>query len=893
MRSTLITRSLVRGVGIGATLAAGLLALSPGLAFAQSGTWNVDAAGNWSLGSNWDPAAVPGNAAGDVVGLTNNITAARTVTIDTTSRTVGTLTIGDANNTHAFTLGASGGAGLTFNNGGSGAALNESGAIGDTVSTPVTLADNLTVNVSGGLAMSGVISESGGTRSLTKTGAGDLQPTANNSYTGPTMIQGGTVTIVTSGNGGQTSPLGASSAAATNLVIDGGALRWTAIGAAASTDRLFTMGPGGATLDFSGAALGFTNTGTLGLSGADTPRTLTLTGVNSTDSNILRFSIPDNGSGATTVTKAGTGRVTLAGDSTYTGVTNVTAGRLLVASANALGSTSGGTILSTGAQIRLLNNVTVAAEPLTLSGTGISGAEGALRVQGNPGDITTWGGAVTLATNSLVNAGQFLTLKIGPGSGTAINLQGNTLDFTGAGSHEVLGGIFGTGGISKRGSSTLTLSGSGSYSGATTLTDGKIVANATSALGSSPVTVAAGKSLELQGGFDVGGGLLTLNGESLTNVSGNNTYSGPVTAAASSRIFVTSGTLTLSNTIGQSSPSNAITFSGDGVTLISGNLGAGLPSLDINGKASDVPTVILTGSNANFTGTVGVQKGTLQLGDGGTTGSLPGGGAFNIGSGARFIVKQSDTVTQGTDFSGTLNGLGGFTQAGSGTTILNFANSYTGTTNVDAGTLIINGNQAAATGAVTVANGATLGGSGIIGGAVTVNGILSPGNNSPGILTVASLDLIAGSTTLMQIIGAGNLAGAAGTDYDQLVISTPGGLGYGGTLSLDFANTATFADGTTFDLLSFTGSTLRNFGAVTSTGSGSYGGLTFSGVEGVWTALFGSQQLTFSELTGQLRFTTNSAVPEIDPATGSSALSLIAGVVALIEQRRRRAKVVA
>ena len=753
MRSMLITRSLVRGVGIGATLAAGLLALSPGLAFAQSGTWNVDAAGNWSLGSNWDPAAVPGNAAGDVVGLTNNITAARTVTIDTTSRTVGTLTIGDANNTHAFTLGASGGAGLTFDNGGSGAALTELGTIQDTVSTPVTLADNLTVNVGGQLSISGPISESGGNRSLTKSGLGYL---------------------------------------------------------------------------------------------------------------------------------------TLSGSNTYAGDTTVT-GRLTVAANNALGTTAGATIVSTGGQVRLNNGVTVSGERLTLSGTGESTSEGALRIASGTG---TWGGIVTLAANSTVLAGGGNVLKIGPGSGTAINLQGNTLDYTGAGGHEVLGGVLGTGGIAKRGSGPLTLSGSGSYSGATTIALGKIVANATSALGTSPVTTAGG-SLELKGGFDVGGGLLTLNGESLTNVSGNNTYSGPVTTGTSAaRIFVTSGTMTLSNTIGQSSPSNAITFSGDGVTLISGNLDASLTSLDINAKASDVPTVILTGSNANFTGTVGVQKGTLQLGDGGTTGSLPGGTAFNIGSGARVIVKQSDTVTQGTDFSGTLNGLGSFTQAGSGTTILNLANSYTGTTNVDAGTLIINGNQAAATGAVTVANGATLGGSGVIGGAVTVNGILSPGN-SPGILTVASLDLIAGSTTLMQITGAGNLAGTAGTDYDQLVISTAGGLGYGGTLSLDFANTATFADGTTFDLLSFTGSTLRNFGAVTSTGSGSYGGLTFSGVEGVWTALFGSQQLTFSELTGQLRFTTNSAVPEIDPATGSSALSLIAGVVALIEQRRRRAKVVA
>ena len=325
-------------------------------------------------------------------------------------------------------------------------------------------------------------------------------------------------------------------------------------------------------------------------------------------------------------------------------------------------------------------------------------------------------------------------------------------------------------------------------------------------------------------------------------------------------------------------------------------MGAGLTSLDINAKASDVPTVIVAGSNPDFTGTVDIQVGSLQLGNGGTTGALPTNKAITIGganANARFIVKQTDTVTQGIDFfSGPLTGQGGFTQAGSGTTVLNAANVYLGTTNVDAGTLIINGNQAGATGAVTVANGATLGGSGTIGGAVTVNGSLSPGNNSPGILTVASLDLTPGSTTLMQIIGAGNLAGTAGTAYDKLVISTAGGLGYGGTLDLDFANTATFADGTTFDLFGFTGSTLGRFGSVSSTGSGSYGGLTFSGLDGVWTALFGSQQLTFSELTGQLRFTTSS-VPEIDPATGSSALSLVAGVVALIEQRRRRAKVVA
>jgi hypothetical protein len=50
--------------------------------------------------------------------------------------------------------------------------------------------------------------------------------------------------------------------------------------------------------------------------------------------------------------------------------------------------------------------------------------------------------------------------------------------------------------------------------------------------------------------------------------------------------------------------------------------------------------------------------------------------------------------------------------------------------------------------------------------------------------------------------------------------------------------------------------------------------------------VIGEQRLTFSELTGRL--TVTSAVPEIDPATSGSALSLVAGMLAILEQRRRR-----
>ncbi len=67
--------------------------------------------------------------------------------------------------------------------------------------------------------------------------------------------------------------------------------------------------------------------------------------------------------------------------------------------------------------------------------------------------------------------------------------------------------------------------------------------------------------------------------------------------------------------------------------------------------------------------------------------------------------------------------------------LLSGANSYLGTTTVDDGTLIINGNQSAATGTVTVKAGAALGGSGRIGGAVTLQsgGKLKPGDTGGGI----------------------------------------------------------------------------------------------------------------------------------------------------------------
>ena len=325
---------------------------------------------------------------------------------------------------------------------------------------------------------------------------------------------------------------------------------------------------------------------------------------------------------------------------------------------------------------------------------------------------------------------------------------------------------------------------------------------------------------------------------------------------------------------------------------------------------SGAGTLLLYGPNSYSGGTT-LNGGALTLGHAdaiGASGTISfGGGTLRYSENnttdysARFSNAASqqykiDTYGETVTLASNLTSSGGsFTKLGSGTVTLTGANTYSGATTVSAGTLLVNGSLANS--AVTVGSGGTLGGSGSIGALLTVQsgGVLSPGN-SPGALAAAALDLDAGSTTLMQVIGSGSAAGTAGTDYDQVQITTSGGLTYEGTLNLEFGNGSLFADGTFFDLFAFSGSPVGHFSSVVSTGTGAYAGLTFSGVGGTWTRVVGAQQLTFSEVTGRLTFAL-AAVPEIDPATGSSALALVAGMLAMIEQRReqrrRRAKVAA
>ena len=117
-------------------------------------------------------------------------------------------------------------------------------------------------------------------------------------------------------------------------------------------------------------------------------------------------------------------------------------------------------------------------------------------------------------------------------------------------------------------------------------------------------------------------------------------------------------------------------------------------------------TLILSGANT-YDGPTTITDGSLQLGDGAAGGSLHAVG--NIQNDGNLTVNRNNVAVQGVDFGGGyITGTGSFTQAGSGTTILNLANSYGGTTTVNAGKLVVDSQQTSA-GAVSVADGASLG----------------------------------------------------------------------------------------------------------------------------------------------------------------------------------------
>jgi fibronectin-binding autotransporter adhesin len=110
--------------------------------------------------------------------------------------------------------------------------------------------------------------------------------------------------------------------------------------------------------------------------------------------------------GATGITMAGATAATFILDNTntFTGVATVTSGTLQINKPGALGSTAGGTVVSSGGSLALSNAITLTGEPLTLNGNGTSGNNGALRSLGTSNPVTV-ASPITLGSNARISTG--------------------------------------------------------------------------------------------------------------------------------------------------------------------------------------------------------------------------------------------------------------------------------------------------------------------------------------------------------------------------------------------------------------------------------------------------------------------------------------------------------
>ena len=530
--------------------------------------------------------------------------------------------------------------------------------------------------------------------------------------------------------------------------------------------------------------------------------------------------------GAFSLTKADSGTLTLSGANTYTGGTNISAGALSFANGSLDSSSnvtftgsstlqwaSGNTqdissrLVMTNSVISTLdtnsNNVTLA----TAFGNSTSGAltkigAGTLALSGAntyTGGTNISAGTLSFANTSLGTSGN-VTFS---GSSTLRWASGNTQDISARlvmtngvtstldtnSNNVTLATAFGSstsGTLAKIGAGTLTLSGANTYTGGTNINAGTLVFSPGS-LGSSGLITFTGNS--------------TLQWTNVTHVD------------ISARLRMTNGVTTTFNNGANVSLGSDF---GNGSTGALIKTGAGI--------------LTISGSNT-FTGGVTINGGTFRLGSTGALNSTPGSenavafGASSTGnlqlngqsvtianlstSATASIVQNAGagnqrlTVGNSLNLSGTYAGIiqdgGGtlaLTKAGTGTLTLSGANTYIGSTLVNAGTLLVNGTLATGS-AVTVSGTATLGGSGgTINGTVSIGATatLAPGSSSsPGALTFGgAVTLAGGSTFAVELNGT-----PVGTGYDQVVLNGSASINLGGsTLSptLGVGFTPSFSD---------------------------------------------------------------------------------------------------
>jgi autotransporter-associated beta strand protein len=370
-----------------------------------------------------------------------------------------------------------------------------------------------------------------------------------------------------------------------------------------------------------------------------------------------------------------------------------------------------------------------------------------------------------------------------------------------------LGGtITGAGGLTKSGGGTLTVAGTNDYQGNTTISGGTLGVSTDANLGAAT-------------------GILTIRlGGTLQFIADNFTSNRNVTIGPGNAIFDTNGhDATLGSAITGGSGSTELHKIGAGTLTLTGN-NTYTGQLQINAG-----TLILTGDNQpSLSTSITSSSATLQIGNGGATGSLTG----NVGNAGLFIINKSNAYT----FDGVISGAGSFVQMGTGTTTLTATNTYSGGTTISAGTLAVSAdaNLGAASGGLSFGGGTLQYLAGFTSSRnITLNaggGTFDTNGNSASIAGVisGSGDLTKSGTGTLSLSGANTYTGATTIAAGTLAAQNATALGTtaAGTTVIAGA-TLEIADGVAIgaEALNLSGAGVGSNGAlVVTSGSASFAG---------------------------------------------------------------------
>ncbi|MDO3825040.1 autotransporter-associated beta strand repeat-containing protein [Salmonella enterica] len=555
--------------------------------------------------------------------------------------------------------------------------------------------------------------------SLIKQGAGTLILNAENTYTGGTTISGGTLVatnVDALGSGDVTDD-------ATLELNTGGTFDNAISGSGQvvkSGDDVLTLSGAnsysGGTL-ISDGTLVASNVEALGTGDVTDDATLELNTGGTFDNAI---------SGSGQVVKSGDDVLTLSGANSYSGGTLISDGTLVASNVEALGTGD------------VTNNATL---ELNTGGTFDNAISGSGQVVKSGDDVLTLSGANSYSGGTLISDGTLVASNV-EALGTGDVTDDATLELNTGG--DFINNIGGTGRVEKSGDKTLTLSGRNTYTGGTLISSGTLVANDVNALGTGDVTDNATLMLNTGGDFtnNIGGtGRVEKSGDDALTLSGSNTYTGGTTINDGTLVAtsvdalgtgdVTDNAVLELNTGGTFdnaiSGSGQVEKSGDDVLTLSGANSYSGGTLISDGT--------LVASNVEALGTGDVtDDATLELNTGGDfINNIGGTGRVEKSGDDKLTLSGSNTYTGGTlissgtlvandvnalgtgdvtdnatlmlntggDFTNNIGGTGRVEKSGDETLTLSGSNTYTGGTLISSGTLVANDVNALGTGDVT------------------------------------------------------------------------------------------------------------------------------------------------------------------------------------------------